>query len=123
MCSKIIFKKVKLLVDNPAGLVYPFFVMRKYTVLNQEGVIETFIQKVGEADHVALDAAMTLAGRSGEDVIEIFEDGTESVVWEFEQDGLDAYEARIDACQADADSLASAGWGTDEDYGGGCEHL
>ena len=123
MCSKIIFKKMKLLVDSSAGLIYPFFVMRKYSVLNQEGVIETFIQKVGEADHVALDAAMTLAGRSGEDVIEIFEDGTEAVVWKFEQDGLDAYEARIDACQADAESLASAGWGTDEDYGGGCEHL
>lgn len=114
---------MKLLVDNPAGLAYPFFVMRKYSVLNQEGVVETFIQKVGEADHVALDAAMTLAGRSGEDVIEILEDGTEAVVWEFEQDGLDAYEARIDACQADAESLASAGWGTDEDYSGGCEHL
>lgn len=23
----------------------------------------------------------------------------------------------------DAEALASAGWGTDEDYGGGCEHL
>jgi len=97
--------------------------MRKYSVLNQEGVVETFIQKVGEADHVALDAAMTLAGRSGEDVIEIFEDGSEAVVWEFEQDGLDAYEARIDACQADAQALESAGWGEDEAYGGGCEHL
>ena len=114
---------MKLLVDSSAGLVYPFFVMRKYSVLNQEGVVETFIQKVGEADQVALDAAMTLAGRSGEDVMEIFEDGTEAVVWEFEQDGLDAYEARIDACQADSESLASAGWGTDEDYGGGCEPL
>ena len=121
MCSKIIFKKVKLLVDNPAGLAYPFFVMRKYSVLNQEGVVETFIQKVGEADHVALDAAMTLAGRSGEDVIEIFEDGTESVVWEFEQDGLDAYEARMDACHADAQALESAGWG--EGYDEGCERL
>ena len=59
---------MKLLVDSSAGLVYPFFVMRKYSVLNQEGVVETFIQKVGEADHVALDAAITLAGRSGEEV-------------------------------------------------------
>lgn len=25
--------------------------------------------------------------------------------------------------EADADTLASAGWGTDEDYGGGCEHM
>jgi len=24
---------------------------------------------------------------------------------------------------ADGDALASAGWGTDEDYGGGCEYL
>jgi hypothetical protein len=28
------------------------------------------------------------------------------------------YESDMDSVEADADALASAGWGTDEDYGG-----
>ena len=90
--------------------------MSKYSVVNEEGVVETFIQNVGDADHAALDAAMDLAARAGEDVFEILPNGAEEVVWQFEEDGLDAYEASIDAVSADADALASAGWGTDEDY-------
>ena len=65
--------------------------------MNEEGVVEEFVQLVGEADHAALNDAIELAGRAGEDVVEH--------PWE----GEDRF--------ADGDALASAGFGTDEDYG------
>jgi len=33
----------------------------------------------------------------------------------------DEYDPFLTDAEADADALASAGWGTDEDYGGGCD--
>ena len=68
--------------------------MRKYSVVDEEGVVRSFTQRVGEADHSALNDAIDLAQRAGEDVI---------------QHHVDAF---------NGDALASAGWGTDEDYGG-----
>ena len=56
--------------------------MRKYSVVNEEGVVEEFVQLVGEADHAALNDAIELAGRAGEDVVEHFADGSRVVVWE-----------------------------------------
>ena len=67
-----------------------FSVMRKYSVVDEEGVVQEFVQSVGEHDHAALNDAIELAGRAGEDVVEHLADG---------------------------DALASAGFGTDEDYG------
>ena len=90
-----------------------FCVMRKYSVVNEEGVIEEFVQLVGEADHAALDDAIEFAHRAGEDVVEHLADGSRVVVWEFAGgepwDDGDRF--------ADGEALASAGFGTDEDYG------
>ena len=92
--------------------------MRKYSVVNEEGVVQEFVLHVGDMDHAALNDGIALATRSGEDVVEHLEDGTRVVVWSI--DDADANEPwdgfRSDA-EADGDALASAGHGTDEDYG------
>ena len=92
-----------------------FSVMRKYSVVNEEGVVEEFIQLVGDADHAALNAAIELAGRAGEDVVEHHADGSREVVWAF--DGDEPWDGFNSDAEADGDALASAGFGTDEDYG------
>jgi|TARA_R100000008_G_C3505485_1_gene125951 hypothetical protein len=92
--------------------------MRKYSVVNEEGVVETFTQNVGDADHAALDAAMDLAARAGEDVFEVLADGSEVVVWQFDDSADEPWDGFRSDAEADADALASAGMGTDEDYGG-----
>jgi hypothetical protein len=92
-----------------------FSVMRKYSVVNEEGVVEEFIQLVGDADHAALNAAIELAGRAGEDVVEHHADGSREVVWSF--DGDEPWDGFNSDAEADGDALASAGFGTDEDYG------
>ena len=92
-----------------------FSVMRKYSVVNEEGVVEEFIQLVGDADHAALNAAIELAGRAGEDVVEHHADGAREVGWSF--DGDEPWDGFNSDAVADGDALASAGFGTDEDYG------
>jgi hypothetical protein len=92
--------------------------MRKYSVVNEEGVVETFTQNVGDADHAALDAAMDLAARAGEDVFEVLADGSEVVVWQFDDSADEPWDGFRSDAEADADALASAGMGTDEDYSG-----
>ena len=87
--------------------------MRKYSVVNEEGVVEEFVQLVGEADHAALNDAIELADRAGEDVVEHLADGSRVVVWELAGEEPWEGEDRF----ADGDALASAGFGTDEDYG------
>jgi len=86
--------------------------------------VRSFTQRVGEADHSALNDAIDLAQRAGEDVIQHHVDafnGTSSreVVWSIDaaadEQSWDGFQS--DA-EADGDALASAGWGTDEDYGG-----
>ncbi len=86
--------------------------------MNEEGVVETFTQNVGDADHAALDAAMDLAARAGEDVFEVLADGSEVVVWQFDDSADEPWDGFRSDAEADADALASAGMGTDEDYGG-----
>jgi len=87
--------------------------MRKYSVVDEEGVVRSFTQNVGDADHSALNDAIDLAQRAGEDVVEHLADGSRVVVWEFgggePWDDGDRF--------ADGEALASAGFGTDEDYG------
>ena len=87
--------------------------MRKYSVVDEEGVVQEFVQSVGEHDHAALNDAIELAGRAGEDVVEHFADGSRVVVWELAGEEPWEGEDRF----ADGDALASAGFGTDEDYG------
>ena len=81
-------------------------------------MVETFTQNVGDADHAALDAAMDLAARAGEDVFEVLADGSEVVVWQFDDSADEPWDGFRSDAEADADALASAGMGTDEDYGG-----
>ena len=92
-----------------------FSVMRKYSVVNEEGVVEEFIQLVGDADHAALNAAIELAGRAGEDVVEHHADGSREVGGSC--DGDEPGDGFNSDAEADGDALASAGFGTDEDYG------
>jgi hypothetical protein len=69
----------------------------------------------------AIDQGMTAAD------IAAMLDIPESWVWEAVADekiGIDYDpEPDYDDGSADAEALASAGWGTDEDYGGDCEYL
>jgi hypothetical protein len=88
--------------------------MRKYSVVDEEGVVRSFTQGAGDADHVALNEAIELASRAGEDVVEHLTDGSRVVVWEL--DGED-YDDGLSDVEADSMTFASAGWGTDEDYG------
>ena len=87
--------------------------MRKYSVVDEEGVVQEFVQSVGEHDPAALNDAIELAGRAGEDVVEHLADGGRVVVWELGGEEPWEGEDRF----ADGDALASAGHGTDEDYG------
>jgi hypothetical protein len=87
--------------------------MRKYSVVDEEGVVRSFTQGAGDADHVALNEAIELASRAGEDVVEHLTNGSRVVVWEL--DGEEPWEGEDRF--ADGDALASAGHGTDEDYG------
>jgi len=75
--------------------------------------VRSFTQGAGDADHVALNEAIELASRAGEDVVEHLTDGSRVVVWEL--DGEEPWEGEDRF--ADGDALASAGHGTDEDYG------
>ena len=90
--------------------------MRKYSVVDGQGVVQSFTQNVGDADHAALNAAIRLADQVGEDVIEHHADGSREVVWSIDDANEDSDGFNSDA-EADGDALASAGYGTDEDYG------
>ena len=105
---------MRLLVDISPVSGILFCVMRKYSVVDEEGVVRSFTQNVGEADHTALNDAIELAGRAGEDVVEHLADGTRVVVWEMgdeEPCGEEPWEGEDRF--ADGDALASAGFGTD----------
>jgi hypothetical protein len=69
----------------------------------------------------AIDQGMTAAD------IAAMLDIPESWVWEAVADekiGIDyAEESDYDDAYDDSEALASAGWGTDEDYGGGSEYI
>ena len=55
---------------------------------------------------------------TGEDVVEHLEDGTRVVVWSIDDAADEPWDGFNSDAEADGDALASAGWGTDEDYGG-----
>ena len=55
--------------------------MRKYSVIDGQGVVQSFTQNVGDADHEASNAAIRLANQVGEDVVEHHADGSREVVW------------------------------------------
>ena len=82
-----------------------------------DSAIEEFVQLVGEADHTALDDAIELAHRAGEDVVEHLADGSRVVVWSIDDATDEPWDGFRSDAEADGDALASAGFGTDEDYG------
>ena len=106
-------RKLHFRLDFSAVSDILFSVMRKYSVVDEEGVVQEFVQSVGEVDHTALNDAIELAGRAGEDVVEHLANGGRVVVWELAGEEPWEGEDRF----ADGDALASAGFGTDEDYG------
>jgi len=114
---------VTLLIDISPFCGILFSVMRKYSVVDGEGVVQSFTQNVGDADHTALNAAIRLADQVGEDVIEHHTDNSREVVWSIDDAAGEDWDGFNSDAEADGDALASAGWGTDEDYGGGCEML
>ena len=121
LAPKIKIKKVRLLVDISPVSDILFCVMRKYSVVDEEGVVRSFTQNVGDADHSALNDAIDLAQRAGEDVVEHLADDTRVVVWSIDDATDEPWDGFRSDAEADGDALASAGFGTDEDYGGCCD--
>ena len=112
---------MRLLVDISPVSDILFCVMRKYSVVDEEGVVRSFTQNVGDADHSALNDAIDLAQRAGEDVVEHLADDTRVVVWSIDDATDEPWDGFRSDAEADGDALASAGFGTDEDYGGCCD--
>ena len=84
-----------------------------YYVRDEDGLFRMF-----DVSHDGLEDAIETANELGVDVLRD-RDGTTETVWSFEDAGDDApWDGFNSDAEADADALASAGWGTDEDYGG-----
>ena len=94
-----------------------------YYVKDEDGLFRMF-----DVSHDGLEDAIEAANELGTDVMRDRVDHTE-IVWSFDDSGESESDEPWDGfnsdAEADADALASAGWGTDEDYGGyddyGCE--
>lgn len=95
-----------------------------YYLKDEDGLFRMF-----DVSHDGLEDAIETANELGTDVLRD-RDGTTEVVWSFDESGAADEEEPWDGfnsdAEADADALASAGWGTDEDYGGyedyGCDY-
>ena len=84
-----------------------------YYVRDEDGLFRMF-----DVSHDGLEDAIETANELGVDVLRD-RDGTTETVWSFEDAGDDEpWDGFNSDAEADADALASAGWGTDEDYGG-----
>ena len=92
-----------------------------YYVIDEDGVNRMF-----DVSHDGLEDAIEFANDIGSDVLRAKADPfeNEELVWSFDKAGSTSEDEPWDGfnsdAEADADALASAGWGTDEDYGGGC---
>ena len=84
--------------------------MNNYYVLDEDGLYRMF-----DVSHDGLEDAIEFAQKVGSDVLRDRDDETETV-WSFEESEPREDSFRDDA-EADGDALASAGFGTDEDYG------
>ena len=93
-----------------------------YFVKDEDGLFRMF-----DVSHDGLEDAIEVANEVGTDVMRE-RDGEVELVWSFEESGDSEADEPWDGfnsdAEADADALASAGWGTDEDYGGcyDCEY-
>ena len=87
-----------------------------YFVKDEDGLFRMF-----DVSHDGLEDAIEVANEIGTDVMRE-RDGEVELVWSFEESGSNDADEPWDGfnsdAEADADALASAGWGTDEDSGG-----
>ena len=92
-----------------------------YYVVDEDGLSRMF-----DVSHDGLEDAIEFANDVGSDVLRAKADSFEDdeFIWSFEKSGSanedEPWDGFNSDAEADADALASAGWGTDEDYGGGC---
>ncbi len=86
-----------------------------YYVKDEDGLFRMF-----DVSHDGLEDAIEFANGINADVMRE-RDGETETVWSFEESGDSEADEPWDGfnsdAEADADALASAGWGTDEDYG------
>jgi len=91
-----------------------------YFVKDEDGLFRMF-----DVSHDGLEDAIEAANEIGTDVM-CERDGEVELAWSFEESGSadEPWDGFNSDAEADADALASAGWGTDEDYGGcyDCEY-
>ena len=91
-----------------------------YFVKDEDGLFRMF-----DVSHDGLEDAIEVANEIGTDVMRE-RDGEAELVWSFDESGCadEPWDGFNSDAEADADALASAGWGTDEDYGGcyDCEY-
>ena len=115
--KKLIFLKKS--VDFLGDSAILFAVMRDmYYVVDEDGLSRMF-----DVSHDGLEDAIEVANEVGTNVLRAkadpFED--DELVWSFEDSGSDVESEPWDGfnsdAEADGDALASAGFGTDEDYG------
>ena len=92
-----------------------------YYVTEMDGTARFF-----DVSHDGLEDAIEFANSIGEDVCRNTPEGGSECVWSFDESGDiepdepfgdEAWDGFNSDAEADADALASAGWGTDEDYG------
>ncbi len=86
-----------------------------YYVKDEDGLFRMF-----DVSHDGLEDAIETANEIGTDVMHE-RDGEVELVWSFEESGSSDADESWDGfnsdAEADGDALASAGFGTDEDYG------
>ena len=91
-----------------------------YFVKDEDGLFRMF-----DVSHDGYEDAIEAANEIGTDVM-CERDGEVELAWSFEESGSadEPWDGFNSDAEADADALASAGWGTDEDYGGcyDCEY-
>mgnify|MGYP003126325601 CR=1 FL=1 len=91
-----------------------------YYVIDEDGLHRMF-----DVSHDGLEDAIEAANEIGADVMRE-RDGEVELVWSFEESSCadEPWDGFNSDAEADADALASAGWGMDEDYGGcyDCEY-
>ena len=105
-------KRIKgLTFSNFRAIIFP--VMRDmYHVIDEDGLYRMF-----DVSHDGLEDAIEVANEIGTDVMRE-RDGDTETVWAFEgSDDDEPWDGFNSDAEADGDALASAGFGTDEDYG------
>ena len=84
-----------------------------YFVKDEDGLFRMF-----DVSHDGLEDAIEVANEIGTDVMRE-RDGEVELVWSFDESGCadEPWDGFNSDAEADADALASAGWGTDEHKG------